>query len=156
MIPLAYMAQRLPGRVRLRIPSQRGERDYFAHTGERLHGCPGVEWLQTDFRTGSVLIEHTPELDIFRLARFAEDAELFCVSESGDRGTTMLRGVSTQLAGLDAWLKEISRGRADLSSSLFVLLLGLAIVQIVRGQILGSATAFLWYAVDLARRASPG
>jgi len=152
MIPLAYVAHRLPGRVRLRIPSHRGERDYFARTGERLQDCPGVEWLRTDFRTGSILIQHAPELDIFRIARFAEDAELFRVGESWDRGTTMLRGASAQLAGLNAWLQEFSRGRADLSSLLFALLIGLAIVQIFRGKILGSATAFLWYALYIARR----
>jgi len=152
MIPPAYVAHRVPGRVRLRIPSQRGAPDYFARTGERLQDCPGVEWLRTDFRTGSIVIQHAPELDIFRIARFAEDGDLFRVGESGEHGTKMLRAASVQLAGLDAWLVEISRGRADLSSLLFVLLLCLATAQIVRGQILGSATAFLWYALDIARR----
>ena len=153
MIPLAYVVHRSPGRVRVRIPTQRGEPGYFARTAERLQECAGVEGLRTDLRSGSIVIQHAPELDIFRLARFAEDAELFRMGESGEQGTSILRGASAQLAGLDVWLQDRSRGRADLSSLLFVLFLGLAIVQVFRGQLLGSATAFLWYAVDLARRA---
>jgi hypothetical protein len=45
----------------------------------------------------------------------------------------------------------MSQGSADLRTLAFLAAGGLAVMQMMRGQTLGNAASFLWYAYNLAR-----
>jgi Heavy metal associated domain 2 len=61
MAPLARVAHALPGRKRLKIEERRGDEAYFNTVEKALSESPGVVAVETNFRTGSVIVHHRPD-----------------------------------------------------------------------------------------------
>jgi hypothetical protein len=62
-LPPAFVSHQMPGRVRLRVPTMRHQKDYFARMREQLASIPGLRRLTTNTATASVLIEYVGDLE---------------------------------------------------------------------------------------------
>ena len=56
--PGAHLAHRIPRRLRVRVPSRKGDRAYFEGAVDRLRGEPSIRSVRASARTGSITIEH--------------------------------------------------------------------------------------------------
>src|SRR5262249_7602014 len=75
MIPVAYIEHQLPGRVRLRIPSRRGEVPFFEKVVRELSKHPAIRDLTATPLTGSITLQHFEPLQPIIAA--AADQKLF-------------------------------------------------------------------------------
>lgn len=147
MTPVAYVAHALSGRIRLKVPTERGNADYFDRVGRSLAECPGISRIEVDSRTGSLLLLHSAS--IARITAFAEDRRLFIVEEHGAPWQTPLNQAAKQWAELDQAIARFSLGALDMRSLVFMILLLASALQIFRGQILAPASTLLWYVLEL-------
>jgi hypothetical protein len=130
-LPQARIEHALPGRLRLRIPSRRGDRRYFEAVGGQIATLTGVRSLRANPITGGLLIEHATGTDA--IASFAREHGLFNLSS----------------APADPPRAEAPRARsaAAFPNPLALVAAGLAaagVYQVARGRVLGSASEQLW------------
>ncbi|MBP1151456.1 MULTISPECIES: HMA2 domain-containing protein [unclassified Methylocaldum] len=146
----AFVVHELAGRLRLRIPEKRNDSAFFAALAERLAECPGVTSVKLNAFTGSVLLLHAAETSAIDVARYAEQAALFSVKPlSATPVRTLGQHATKGLNAFDRSLTTASGGLVDLQSAFFLLLVGLAVYQARRGQILVPAVSMLWEAISL-------
>jgi len=146
----AFVVHELPGRLRLRIPEKRSDSAFFAGLAERLTECPGVRSIEINALTGSILLFHAAETSAVDVARYAEQAALFSViPSSATPARTLGQCAAKGLDAFDRGLTAASGGWVDLQSAFFLLLLGLAVRQARRGQVLAPAISLFWEAIGL-------
>lgn len=131
-LPEAHIEHELPGRLRLRIPSRRGNRGYFVGASQRIAGLTGVRRVQANPLTGGLLVEHA--VGTAAVADFARGHGLFDVRP---RATPPARAMVP--AGAPPALP-------DPMSVAALGLAGAGVVQLARDQALGSASESLWNA----------
>lgn len=148
MNPVAQVAHQIQGRARIRVPSKRGDTEYFAFAHESLRACPSIEDIRVNPFSGSIVINHV-DSSLDALIRFAQEKQLFTLEETEDRPEVLLENASSGLEYFDTGIKNLSGGVLDLRSVLFILLMGLAIRQIVIGNTMGPASTLLWQALGL-------
>ena len=176
MTPIATIQHQMPGRLRLRIPARRGDVSFFHRVVQALSKVPGIEELDAIPLTGSIIIRHSGSAQA--VAAAATEQGLFEVAlEDPNRASSTaqrphsgaLDTAATSLNGLA--LLQIARGqvtgnaaenfwnaygaqrildRPGLAAG-FVLL---GIVQVLRGQLLGSASSLLFYSLITQQLAS--
>jgi hypothetical protein len=155
--PSAYIKHQLPGRVRLKIPQKRGDFHYFDRIAELFTGCPGITQLQLNPSAASILICHMTETDFLNIAEFAQTNGLFTIVEQPEEETFTIpylpipKLTSTGLNRVDESLMGFSQGLLDGRSLLFLALIGLAVRQMTKGNVMGPATTLLWYAFSLLK-----
>jgi len=158
MTPLARMPHALPGRTRIRIDEKRGDEAYFANVKEELEACPGVSGVETNSRTGSVLVRHTgDDVPIWdyavgkgRFHRAGQKAgqnsstpSLFAekpstVQGARSSGHTLVRNPQGAFIAVRSWRPVI-----------FTCLVGIGVIQLIRGNIAFPALTAFWYALHL-------
>ncbi len=174
MIPSAYVEHQLPGRLRLRVPEKRGDREYFESVRKALSGHPAVGQLKVNPATGSILLHYNGAAE--PVTTTAHERGLFEVSQdvvrtakasdSQANGSRLLPGglntVANALAGLA--LLQVSRGQAFGNASenfwnayaakrllqqpgVAALFATVGAYQVLRGRFLGSATSLLFYSL---------
>jgi hypothetical protein len=141
----AHICHLIPGRVRLRIPSRRGDIKYFTLVHRKLAALDGVQLVVVNPSTSSLLISHS--LAVNRLIEYAKVENLFEVTPN--RPSAPVSDIISEHArSVEQRLRALSFGRLDLSSLGFLVFLCLAIMQILRGQLFAPATTLLWYAIQ--------
>jgi hypothetical protein len=117
---------------------------------DRLSGARGVDALDCRVATGSIVVEH-PEIDgevlvdeIVRLGGILEPDE----GDPATRGDG-LTPIRSTLGSVDGLLGQLTAGGIDLRTISFVLMLGLAMRQISRGNIMVPAMSLLWWAFEI-------
>lgn len=129
--------------MRLRIPSKRRELDYFVDLYEQVRQLPGIDDVVINPTTGSVLLYYDDgqhgdlsatldEMGLFSLEAESRQPPT-PVTEKSSPGT----GAHPEAAANDARLV------------VFLIMLGLSIHQLRRGQILAPALTIILYALDL-------
>lgn len=180
MVPVAYLEHELAGRIRLRVPSKRGDGSFFEAARQGLSGAAAVEAVSANPDTGSVLIRFSGDLGsleaeaarrgIFSLDRGkpAKVPSTILTRANAAAAAGPVNPTTLGLSGLG--LYQITRGRALGSASeifwnayaayrilgnpaLALLLGGLGVWQMLRGEWLGPASALMFYAL-MARRLS--
>jgi hypothetical protein len=136
-LPWAKIEHHIPGRLRLRIRAKRGDLAFF-HQAEALLGvAPGVSNARANAQTGSLLVEYSGnEAAVLAAARTGG----LCVIEPPDVAITA-QSASSRRTGAQA-----------VSSPLDLAAMGLAgagLIQLVRGEVVGSASENLWNAYGL-------
>ncbi len=157
--PSAYIKHQLPGRVRLKIPQKKGDFDYFDRIAERFSDCPGITQLQFNPPAGSMLICHREEIHLLTIVEFAQTNGLFSIIEQPEAVFSiphlpLAKLTSTSLGGFEDLLMNFSRGRLDARTILIMALIGLAVRQITRGNVMGAASSLIWYAFRLLKEES--
>jgi hypothetical protein len=141
-LPQARIEHALPGRLRLRIPSRRGDRRYFEAVGGQIATLTGVRSLRANPITGGLLIEHATGTDA--IASFAREHGLFNLA----RGR-VLGSASEQL--WNSYSAYATLKKPWIAATLAVA----GLYQAVAGKRLGSAVSLFFYALH-ARRLSRG
>src|SRR5215470_14600411 len=138
MIPVAHIEHQLPGRVRLRVPSRRGEVPFFEKVVRELSKHPAIRELTATPLTGSITLQHFGPLQPIIAA--AADQKLF--------ETTRLEPQTNVNES-----KRTARLSEDpgLAGGVATGLSGLSLFQVVRGNVLGSAAENLWHAFGAQR-----
>lgn len=147
-LPPAFVSHQMPGRVRLRVPTMRHQKDYFARMREQLASIPGLRRLTTNTATASVLIEYAGDLEA--LDQLGERLALFKL-ESRPHPHTLSEWLYKITNAPDDLLRRVSDGRVDAAGVAALALTGMGISQIVRGQALPAGWTLLWNATNLIR-----
>lgn len=151
MMPQAREVHATSRRLRLRIPSKKGDGSYFSLIKERLAECPGVESAEVNPLTGSTLILH--HTDAATIADYATRNDLFRFKPWKGSRKTLFESVEDILDDLNRRLRRVTGGEFDIPSLFFLVLLISGIYQIARGNIGAPAwySAF-WYATGIRSR----
>lgn len=151
MVPEAYVSHRAPRRLRIKIPSKKGNSSFFSTLLDRLAKCPGVEEVKVNPQIGSVLILYTG--DTKAVTEFAKKSDLFHLKPARPPRKTFFVNVADTFRAYDKDLKKISGGELDIPSLVFVSLLISGVWQIARGNLGMPAwyTAF-YYALGVFTR----
>ncbi|MCA1407291.1 hypothetical protein I6F26_14305 [Ensifer sp. IC3342] len=139
MLPIAFLEHETPGRVRLKVPSKRGDASFFQGVARDLADNGVIAELKTNHQTGSITIWHSGDIDTLR-----DDAAARRIFElRAERpGTLSNRAVVRALkpVGDTGLLKAAGAG-----------LLGFSLLQALRGRTLGPASEFFWHSYAAQR-----
>ncbi len=143
-LPTATVVHHARNRLRLRIPTRRGDNDFFSKAAETLAGE-----LQADVKdnpaTASILIIGS-DLSVDRVAA-AGDEKLFHIESPRRPRPSPATLVTTPVSSANRALTAASGGVLDLPNAMFLLLVGFGIYELVLGNFKKPPwyTAF-WYA----------
>ena len=150
----ALVVHNMAGRIRIRVPSKKGNEAYFASVKEALSACVGVEGVEVATFTGSILVRcHGPTEAVLG---WAESQGLFVVrQEQSIKVTAFYDSVAGRFEALNDGIKTATGKSFDLPGVAFLALMGAGIYQIARGNFAAPAwyTAF-WYALGLFGKSS--
>jgi hypothetical protein len=144
----AYLAHSSDGRIRIKVPSMRNDFDYFQQATDTLGTVAGVTTVRTNPRTASILVLHD-DLTMDALSKYAMDADLFELQtisvESDIISLETIQALSAQ---------ALTIGGTFSKSMFFYLLMGLAIRQAMKGQLMAPAISLFWYAFEILEQAN--
>lgn len=152
MIPEAFVVHKTANRIRLKIPSQKGNASFFNELQESLKDVANIEFLQTKALTGSLLIVHSSDLP--SLVDAMNKKGLFRVTLSDPRKTKLHSKIEETFTDIDKKITKVTSGELNLAMVLFLALTGTALFQVARGNFnaIPWYTA-LWYAASLFKKA---
>lgn len=150
--PGAVIAHSCSRRLRLKIEPRRHHVDYFGAVASSLKHCPGVVTVTVNPTAASVAIM-MEKVEPSVILNYAVQHRLFSFTGTDAHPTTVLLDATTQLRKVDDRLRQVSRGTVDLASIFYILLIGLALIQALRGNIAGPTTTLLWNALSLVQLA---
>jgi len=150
-LPTANVVHRTSGRLRVKVPEKKGDERFFASMAERMAKCPGVQKVEANPITGSVLFLHaaTPR----QIDRFATSHDLFRFSLLRAVRKTLFGDVANLFGDWNRRLKVSTGGGMDIPSLIFLSLVASGIYQVLRGNLVMPAwyTAF-YYALGIFTR----
>jgi hypothetical protein len=156
MTPDAEIAHSSRTRLRIRIPSRRGDVAYFMTIAERFSACEGIENIEVNPRTASLLFIH--KTDVPSIAEYAASHGIFhaAVTSSTREYPSMYDGVTASFNAIDGKIKRFTKNELDLSSMTFLALVGAGIYKIAKGDFGAPAlyTAY-WYGLNLFLKSKP-
>lgn len=133
MTPIAILEHEIPRRLRLRIPERRGDASFFQWVVEALSQHSEIEEIVANPLTGSLLVHHSGSAQAILAA--ATEQRLFEVGRTNRR-----KANSTTPRTKPTPLDPVATG-----------LSGLALFQVARGQVAGSAAENFWNAYGAQR-----
>lgn len=136
-------------RLRLKVPSQRGNAAFFAAVKKQLAAFKDFQRLETNPGTGSILLVDK-DLDIPGLAAYAKKQRLFALQNQQVPTVHVAQKVMDPIERVNGWIQRSTHGDLDLSATLFLSLLTFGMIEIVRGNLKTPPwyTAF-WYAFGI-------
>lgn len=134
-LPSARIVHAIPGRMRVQVPSRRGDWLYFARTSEQLRSMAEVQSLDYNPRTGSLLIRHRS--DPRTIAGFARENGLFELNPNHAAGTEASGKRRSAVGPLAPPLGIAAVTFGTLSA-----------YQAIRGRLAGNATETFWTAYN--------
>jgi hypothetical protein len=156
MTPDAEIVHSSRTRLRIRILSRRGDSAYFLAMAERFAACEGIENIEVNPRTASLLFFH--ESDAARITEYAASQGIFHVAAASlpREHPSLYEGVTASFNTVDDKIKEFTKNELDLSSMTFLALVGAGIYKIAKGDFSAPAwyTAF-WYGLNLFLKSKP-
>jgi hypothetical protein len=138
MIPVAYIEHQLPGRVRLRVPSRRGEVPFFERVVRELSKHPAMRELTATPLTGSITLRYLEPLRPIIAA--AADQKLFATRRLEPQTNVAISKQASGLPESPGFAGGIATG-----------LSGLSLFQATQGNVFGSAAENLWHAFGAQR-----
>lgn len=142
----AWIVHRTPGRLRLKVPSKKGDACYFGSLQECFSSLPGIIRTEANPATASLLLLVEPgrEIPIEDSAR-----GLFKLRGDEPRETLQERTVK-RISEINDEVRRFTAGELDLRTVAFVGFLGLGIYQLGIGNITAPAWyVALWYAMNI-------
>lgn len=137
-LPHAEVEHSIPGRMRLRVRGKRGDAGFFQQAESGLAGVAGVHAVHANPHTGSILVEHGGDQAAVLAA--AKEQRLFSADPP------------SQATSQSAPRFRRLRGAPPAAPPLQIAAIGLAgagLLQLARGQVVGSASENLWNAYGL-------
>ncbi len=148
MIPEAYIVHKVNDRLRIKVPSKRGDKSFFASVEKKFSGQAGGETVVVNPDTASVLF--LGRFTAKHIAEVAQQSDLFKLETKTRRHETLLGGVKDMFHTADKGLIKMTGGGLDIPSVVFLGLISHGIYQFARGNFTGPPwyVAF-WYALGL-------
>ncbi len=156
------VAHHLPHRTRLRVPKEHRTKGQLENMADALRKAPGVQSVDVNHRTGSILVHHHEHPSIFNT--FEKTIE----ESSGELFEALVEGGSLQVAGLtfaghfianfvsnlNEQLGEATNKQVNLRTLAPAAMLGLGLMRLKRGQgedllMTVSPIVLFFYAFDL-------
>jgi len=159
VLPEAHLCSQTSGRVRIRIPSKKGDPVYFAGLKDLVSKFPGVQDVVVNPQTGSLLVLHDLDVrgvDLSTLGSHTEMIGLFRIAPVQAGQGSVSQRVTDVFRDANRGVQRFTRGELDLPTLVFIGLLGLGVAQIARGKLTAPAwyVAF-WYAFNVFMKAQP-
>ena len=151
--PRAYVAHRIRGRLRLRIPERKNDEAYLEEVRWLLVSLPGDIDACVRAETASVVLCH-PSAPYESLRPRLLNNDLFELVEAPPPPRYALSPLISGVSRLDRLVAAATSGSVDLRAVLFIAAVGLAIRQLTRGELLGPGVPLLWIALELAGAAA--
>lgn len=144
------IAHQIEGRTRLRAASRPVDAAEFEAFADRLAGLNGVEDVDWRAATGSLVVEH-PALEATELAAGITQIGGALVAEPQEPTLrpNSLMPVRHGLDALDGMLSRSTAGGLDMRTLVFATLVGLALRQLMQGQVMVPAISLLGWAFQL-------
>ncbi|MCU0574106.1 MAG: hypothetical protein MUC41_14075 [Syntrophobacteraceae bacterium] len=151
MAPEAHIAHRTAHRLRIRIPSRKGDSGYFAGLQAVLLEGGRAERVEVNPLTASVLIEASGGVDEF--ADPAATSQWYTLRAATPRAFPLSSKVVHGFRVVDAQIEQLTGGELDIPSIALLGLICSGIYQISIGNFAAPAwyTAF-WYAASIAAK----
>jgi len=157
MLPRAHISHSTGSRLRIKIPSKKGDAAYFKALKDQFSGFHHVDEAQVNPLTGSLLL--LSRVDVKTIAQFGVANGLFKLVPPERSKSTVNEKVFDLFGWLNEGIKTSTGGEWDIPSVAFLGLVGAGIYEICMGNIMVPAwyTAF-WYAssVLLSAKSSKG
>lgn len=134
-----HISHQSAGRLRIKFPAQKGDEGFFTKLGKKLLSCPGVQKVEANPSTASVLLLH--ESDSHSIVEFAREKKIFQLSEPKKGESPFQENLISSFAGLNERVKSAMGGQIDLWGIISLLLIGAGAYQVARGNLL----AIPWY-----------
>ena len=144
----AYVTHMTAERLRIKIPLRRQDADFFTALRGSLSKIEGIELVEVNPVTASVLITHRTTMDA--ILEHGRVNNLFTFRKNLPRQTTLHKTVTDSFSAMDNRIKRFTRGAVDGGGLAFLAVAGIGIYQISRGNFAAPAwyTAF-WYAMNI-------
>lgn len=144
-LPVALIAHVCAGRLRLSFPDRKEQRPFFEGICDAALRLPGVTKVEGRPATASLIITH--EGSHVQLVEAARESGVFSAQdvEAAAPGNQ----TSDWQSLVEPLLKDLSTPSGAGRAAAIVALLGMALLQASRGQIMPPATTALWYALSL-------
>jgi hypothetical protein len=158
MIPDAVIAHASTGRLRVKIPSQRGNLGALKSYGDQLAACPGVLSIEVNPVTGSMLLIHQTTVD--EIATYARSKDLFSLEEQkGPKAPSadLRRNLGEAFKSIDRQIRSLTDGDMDLRGAALAALIVMGSAEILAGNA-GPIPWFAayWYAYHLYSKTGEG
>lgn len=149
--PEALISHQIPGRVRIKVPSQKENGEYFSALENAFSQMKGVESIKSNPLTASVLFMGK-NCDSASIAEQGEKNGVFRMVDTIPKKTVLPQKVTEPIRSLNACLGRLTSGEVDFAGILFLILLATGAVQILRGRFNSPPwyTAY-WYAFGVFR-----
>lgn len=152
-LPEARITHTTSGRLRIKIPSKKGNTSYFKSLKGRFSDWGKVQKAETNAVTAGVLLLH--DADIKDISKFAEENRLFRVESLERKQAPLANKIRSSFKDFNTRVKKLTGGELDLPSAGFLCLLSLSIYQIARGNFYAPAWyTSLWYGFSIVFKSS--
>lgn len=149
MMPLAVVAHSTKNRMRLRITSHRGDVSFFDRLENQLAAVFPSLAVQANAMTGSLLLTGDI-IDLDGILDFGRTEKLFDVLSGPFEDRAIALSIPTSIQSVNNRIHQVTKGRVDLPSALFICLVIFGAIELMRGKWRTPPwyTAF-WYAFGL-------
>ena len=148
-LPAARIGHQTAERLRIKIPSRKGEEAYFFEVKAALQKKVSMSGIEVNPATGSVLLKG-PQVDAAAIASVGEETSLFALKTRPTGNEPLSKKIATPFRDLSRLVDRFSGGELDLPGMAFLALIGVGVYQLARGNIVAPPwySAF-WYALGL-------
>lgn len=149
----AYVAHISSGRLRIRIPSRKGNSSFLDSVKVLFAGLPGLQSMEANPVTGSLLVLHSSGEAAVRALLDSYNLSGASRTVKGKPAASAVHGeIATIFRGWDRQIQNFSVGNLNLEAVVAISLIGMAAYQISRGRfILLPWYNALWYAFSLLK-----
>jgi len=148
-LPAAHIGHRVSERLRIKIPSRKGDDAYFSEVKKSLLEDGALHSLEVNPTTGSLLIKGSGT-DLESIRSVGKKKALFQLEEASEKVEPLSRKIAVPFRDLGRAIDRFSGGEIDLAGAVFLGLIGWGMVQLARGNFAAPPwyTAF-WYALGI-------
>ena len=157
MIPEAYISHVTKGRMRIKIPSKKGDRSFFSGIQDEISKFsefPGIRKIEVNSTTGSMLVTHTLDLNpayLTLIKGYIEEKNLFKFKTVESSPNSISENIAATFKNANKELINFTKGELDVRSLATIGFLGLGLLQLSRGQFMIPAISAFWYASNLLK-----
>lgn len=147
--PAAQVSHQIAGRLRVRIPSRKGDAKYLDSIKNEFSGIKGITGVEINPMTGSVLF-HLGDISLKTITDHALSRGFFRLQEPVASPVGLQQRMTGAFEGFNDKMKSFTGGELDIAGLSFLFLVGAGLYQIRQGNFAAPAwyTAF-WFALNI-------
>ncbi len=148
-LPRAEIVHQMPGRLRVRVADRRNNREYFARVREALATMEGVQSVETNWASGSVLLLHDSTAD--NITQFARERDLFDVHAPQWLAPAVSQRIAQGAGSVVHRVNRFTRGEVDVPGIVVIGFATAGLVQVLRRNAWPPGMTLFWYAAILLK-----